>query len=449
MGIKERVERLAARLAVLAESGQWQTLLGTAVALDLVGLVLLGRLLKFLFGRKAVKGKEKETPPVAPRSRKQLQEQGLSKMDLVRNDNGPLVIASDCDGTLFNDNGEVSERTKRALRRFTAYGGTVVLATGNPAMAMKRTVAQLDCTNGCVVCSSGSVVMSLSTWQPLVLNTIPSELAARLACRIQAVSSEVEVAIEGLHRWYVQNDVFFDRLDAVAGGMGAKLRHKGVVAAPGVSLADTFLESDEESAVRVLFIHATMSADDLLRLAAQSLEEEEAGRKQDFVQLEVKHAGVPGSGYFGVKGVHKASALQQVCDLLAVPSNRVTAFGDNHNDLEMLMWAGKGVAVANAVNELKQVASKVLEESNDEDAVAKEIERILDSSDERALMRDNLKRLNDQVCLLESENNSLQKENIVLDNAVAQHENFLEMLRSQSPAPTPTRSLRKSLLKKS
>ncbi len=73
---------------------------------------------------------------------------------------------------------------------------------------------------------------------------------------------------------------------------------------------------------------------------------------------------------FTAPGVHKASGLARLAAHLGVHQSEVAAVGDHLNDLEMLRWAGLGVAVANAVPEAKEAAREVIALSNDEHAVA-------------------------------------------------------------------------------
>ncbi len=58
-------------------------------------------------------------------------------------------------------------------------------------------------------------------------------------------------------------------------------------------------------------------------------------------------------------GIDKSYGLRMVCEHLGIDREEVVAFGDNKNDISMIGWAGLGVAVANAVDELKDVADIV------------------------------------------------------------------------------------------
>jgi len=76
--------------------------------------------------------------------------------------------------------------------------------------------------------------------------------------------------------------------------------------------------------------------------------------------------------------VSKGHTLAAICrDSLGIPLEDVMAFGDNHNDKEMLQLVGEGVAMGNAKDAVKQVAKRVCAWSNDEEGIANELEAIL------------------------------------------------------------------------
>ncbi|MBQ7829115.1 MAG: HAD hydrolase family protein [Clostridia bacterium] len=75
------------------------------------------------------------------------------------------------------------------------------------------------------------------------------------------------------------------------------------------------------------------------------------------------------------KGVNKGGALPRLAAALGIEMSKVVAIGDYHNDIAMLRAAGVGVAVANAVDEIKAVADYITV-SNEEHAIARVIEEL-------------------------------------------------------------------------
>ena len=72
------------------------------------------------------------------------------------------------------------------------------------------------------------------------------------------------------------------------------------------------------------------------------------------------------------KKAHKGAAVQKLAEELGISQAEVMAIGDNENDLTMVKYAGLGVAMANATENVKQAAD-VITASNEEDGVAKVI----------------------------------------------------------------------------
>jgi len=74
------------------------------------------------------------------------------------------------------------------------------------------------------------------------------------------------------------------------------------------------------------------------------------------------------------KGVNKASGLKALAEHLGIPREQIMAIGDENNDIEMIEYAGLGVAMGNAPDSIKALAD-VTTTSNEEDGVATAIKR--------------------------------------------------------------------------
>jgi len=82
------------------------------------------------------------------------------------------------------------------------------------------------------------------------------------------------------------------------------------------------------------------------------------------------------------RGTDKSEALARLVNHLGIDVDDVLAFGDGGNDLDMLSWAGVGVAMGNASNEV-QAAADVVTSTNDEDGVAEFLDPILDALEQQ------------------------------------------------------------------
>ena len=101
-------------------------------------------------------------------------------------------------------------------------------------------------------------------------------------------------------------------------------------------------------------------------------------------QLSLPDHIVPTSGGQGcidliIKGQNKGNALLKLCHDLDISLDECIAFGDGGNDVEMLSMAGCGYAVANAGEEAKQAADKMID-SNENQGVIKELLRLMEKA---------------------------------------------------------------------
>ena len=76
------------------------------------------------------------------------------------------------------------------------------------------------------------------------------------------------------------------------------------------------------------------------------------------------------------RGIDKGTVLETVCQSLGIPPAEAAAFGDQEMDIPMIRTAGLGVAMENAVDELKAVADYITL-SNEEDGVAAALDKIM------------------------------------------------------------------------
>ena len=258
------------------------------------------------------------------------------------------AIASDLDGTLFGPDHQLTGRTIGALRAARAAGWVVIAATGrNPTSAMAR-FAQNDIID-VLVASNGSLV------HDPVTDTTTDRFAIDPA-HLSALFSSLDAGFEGLsYCWELaEGSAWDDDFDDIARAHEDLLMH-----GPGPR------PNGEHPVTKVMVRH--------FDLVGQALAEE----LQPLLPapLTLGCSGVDFVEITGV-GVDKSRALAHVIAPLGLGADDVIAFGDNHNDVQMLSWAGHGVAVANAVDAAKDAADEIIGHHGD-DSVAAYIESLL------------------------------------------------------------------------
>lgn len=263
------------------------------------------------------------------------------------------LIATDLDGTLLHQHTEVTPRTAAAIGAATAAGLTVIAATGRQAQQLPEAVAASGVRY--VVASNGGIGVDLVDGSVLFEDLLSADAAADIVAYLTA-------ELEGVRFSAVRDQG--TRHTAEPGYLALvtpRERELGWALLDCEDLADVVATSTLKLTVR----HPSLTADDLLGVLERS-------------GLDGFHATTSGAPFLEIQGagVTKATGVARMCERLGVDAAEVLAAGDAKNDIELLTWAGIGVAMGNAVPEAKAAADWVTATSG-EDGVALAIESVL------------------------------------------------------------------------
>ncbi len=221
-----------------------------------------------------------------------------------------------------------------------------MLCTGRPPRTARPFAEALGLENPAIV-YNGAVIYDFSTDTALHRYDFPVAVAETVIARLRAAHPEVMCGAETAYGWYVDTA----RYDLVRGG---EVPYE--TEPDGVGEVQDFLQ---ESVTKLLFWHPSENAETLVRAL-------------EGVSVHGTWS-MPGLLEVIAKGVNKCAALTRVAEDLGVSAPQVAAFGDEHNDKEMLAWAGLGVAMGNASAPAREAADLVTS-SNDDDGVARVLE---------------------------------------------------------------------------
>lgn len=255
---------------------------------------------------------------------------------------GRAMVCLDVDGTLVDHDGHMSEAVRQVGREVVAAGHTVVVSTGRSLPAVLPVVEALGVTQGYAVCSNGGVTVRIDTSLSARYEVIdrqvfdPAPALHALSDRLPNARYAVETA-EGI---FLSTERFQDMSFGLA--------------AEGVS----FQELTEVSAVRLVVNSHTATS-------------EEFAEAVGGIGLQGVTYSVGWSAWLDIaaSGVTKGSSLEVLRDQLGVPLSDVVAVGDGRNDIEMLRWAGRGVAMGQAPEEVVEAADERTAHVNDDGLV--------------------------------------------------------------------------------
>lgn len=262
----------------------------------------------------------------------------------------PRLVALDLDGTLLTDDKRVTPRTRRALGRLSDRGVVVVLCTGRPPRSALGLARDLGLTHP-FICYNGAVVVDPASAAMSVYHVLDEGVARDALGRLRAAHPEVLVGLETARGWF---------LDPALHDLRVSEARLGPEPPDGVGPVEAFLR---HGPIKLFARHAALGAEALSR----PLDGLAVGRTWSNPHLlEVQHP-----------DANKRRAVARMCDGLGIAREDVAAFGDQHNDTQLLAWAGVGVAVANASPEALAAADLVAP-SNEQDGVAAVLEAWLE-----------------------------------------------------------------------
>ena len=261
----------------------------------------------------------------------------------------PHLVALDVDGTILTHDGGLGEATGEAIRAVADAGHHVVIATGRSVVATVPVLEMLGLSHGWAVCSNGSVTLALDPTEPegyRIEDTVTFDPRAALTL-VMEHAPHILVAVEEV-------------------GVGFKVARpypEGVL--QGEQVVVPFEELVSRPTTRVTFHDPDAASEDFLEL--------------------VERIGLHGVSYavgytawldLAPEGVSKWSALELVRRRLCVEPALTFAAGDQRNDLEMLRWAARGVAMGGAPPEVVAAADETTG-SVDEDGLAEALRPLI------------------------------------------------------------------------
>jgi Cof subfamily protein (haloacid dehalogenase superfamily) len=269
------------------------------------------------------------------------------------------LIALDIDGTLLNSRWEVSIANQAAIAEATRRGIEVALVTGRRFDFALPVAQQIDSPLTMIV-NNGALIRT-KEGQTLLRHLLARETARRVLLATEAWREATAVVFDRPKANQVMLQTI-DWEDPTRGGYYKRNREFLAEAKPLESCLD-------EDPIQVMFTGGVAS----MREAEMTLRRVQFGEEfalavtvyeeKDFSMIDVIHP-----------AVSKGAALAEWAGARGVAREEILAIGDNHNDVEMLSFAGMPVVMGNSVRELKERGWHVTG-SNDEDGVAAAIGR--------------------------------------------------------------------------
>lgn len=259
------------------------------------------------------------------------------------------LIAIDLDGTTLNNKSQLSRLTIRTLRLLSEQGHLISIVTGRPFRNSSDLYRQLNIQapmvnfNGALCHFPGQ-----PNWLPYYHQDLDREIAFELFANQEKLEIELLMA-EGRDRLYTTSlqlpDSPYYPVDLANVD---KLSRESLTFNP---TALTIFSAEEKQ--KTIEQNINQAYGDYVSVRTWGGE---------LPVLEVVH-----------KGINKAIGVQRIAEFYRIPQAKIIAFGDEENDLEMLQFAGVGVAMKNGRSTVKAVSNEETEYTNDEDGLARHL----------------------------------------------------------------------------
>ena len=267
------------------------------------------------------------------------------------------LIALDMDGTLLNEEKQISPANYEAIQQARENGVKVVLASGRPLVGFKRYLEELNLVseddyavafNGALVQSSEGTEIISKTTLTLEDYKYLYELSKELKVNIHALTESVVIA---------PKDNKYTRLEAEMNHISSE-----IIAVEEVA--------EDTTIVKVMFIDEPELIEEIMDKIPEEVRSKYTIVRSAPFFLEFLHT-----------SVNKGAGVAALADKLNIKQEEVICIGDAGNDIHMIKYAGLGVAMGNAFPEVKRVANFITK-TNEQDGVAHIINKFILNGEE-------------------------------------------------------------------
>jgi hypothetical protein len=263
------------------------------------------------------------------------------------------LIALDIDGTLTNSKKEITPATRYALLEAQNRGKKIILASGRHPIGILNIAKELmlDRNDGFIMAFNGGKIINCTTGETVVSKLFPAEYLPDIV----SVLKESNITINTYDDKNIISDTKVNDYTFVERDI---LKTEMII-------AEDFVSAVKFDINKILLAGEPDEIDKYEKILAMRYDGLLDVYKSAPYFLEIMPFGVT-----------KGSMLPLLLEKLGVLREELATFGDNYNDMTMIGYAGFGVAMGNAVDDVKKIADYVCE-SNDSDGVAKTFEKYI------------------------------------------------------------------------
>lgn len=275
--------------------------------------------------------------------------------DFMEQEKKIKILFLDLDGTLLNDNKEITDGNRNAINTALSQGHKIVITTGRPLPSAILLSKELGLTKkGCyAIAYNGAEIYDLYEKKTIFKKTVPLEYVRYLMDSAYKFNLHVQT--------YTSSHILSER------DTPALKRYESLTNLTSRIVPDVIAELTEEPGKVIVIDYDSPAA----LKAYEDFIKDWSKDKIDYIYSCPQYLEIVSPG------MSKGHAIEILCESLGIPLKNTIAAGDAQNDLSMLKTAEIGAVMKNANDDIKKIGDYITERDNNHDGVAEIIEHFM------------------------------------------------------------------------
>lgn len=284
------------------------------------------------------------------------------------------LVAIDLDGTMLNQYGVVTERTKKAIERVQKKGIEVIIASGRPMDSIK-TIAKEIKSEKYFISGNGAIIYDIQNNEIIYENTLKKQKTLDIIkiCEENSIYYNIYTEKEIIAKSFQYNVLYYHKENL----------NKGEDNKTHINIIDNiydYINNRDEKIVKITICDKNQIIFNSIIRKLKEIEEVEVLETSHMSRKMIRQGtvDVPIEYFYtevSNKDVDKWNAIEFLKEKMQIRTEEIVAIGDNLNDKKMIENAGLGIAMGESTPVIKQIANKITS-SNSEDGVAQILETL-------------------------------------------------------------------------
>lgn len=284
------------------------------------------------------------------------------------------LIAIDLDGTMLNQYGVITEKTKEAIKKAQQKEVEVIIASGRAINSVKNFAKEIN-SQKYFISGNGAITYDIQNDKILYENILSKQKALQIikVCEENSIYYNIYTEKGIIAKSLNYNTLYYykDNLNKPEENQ----THINIV-----ENIYNYIEQREEKVLKIMICDEHQSVFNSIMRKLKEISQIEVLEVSHMSRKIIKHGTeeIKLEYYYtevSAQNVDKWYAIEELIKILNITKEQVITIGDNANDVKMLQNAGLGIAMGESAPYVKQVADKTTL-SNDEDGVAQALEEI-------------------------------------------------------------------------